>query len=68
MKNPSNLTKDMERKTEIGGKKKDLFEKGLRQNKVLCSSSMELNCQPYKLSSAPHAKETDLRLLAGFWL
>ena len=50
---------------------RDLDDKGLGQNKVLCSSSgVEL---PWQLlcrlpGSASHARETDLRLPAGFWL
>ena len=45
-KNLLTLTKDMKKKTEIGGERgdvfclmKDLDDRGLGQNKVLCSSS-----------------------------
>ena len=50
---------------------RDLDDKGLGQNKVLCSSSgVELPWQlPCRLpGSAPRAREIDLRLPAGFWL
>ena len=46
---------------------RDLDNKGLGQNKVLCSSS-EVELLLCKLPNVPYAKETDLWLPAGFWL
>ena len=46
---------------------RDLDNKGLDQNKVLCSSS-EIELPLCRLLNVPYARETDLRLPAGFWL
>ena len=48
---------------------RDLDDKGLGQNKVLCSSSgvklPTVNCH-CRLPDTPNARETDLRLSVGF--
>ena len=46
---------------------RDLDNKRLAQNKVLCSSS-EVKLLLCRLPNVPYARETDLWLPAGFWL
>ena len=48
-------------------KKKDLDDKKLGQNKVLCSS-LEVELPLCRLPDVPYAREIDLWLPAGFWL
>ena len=51
--------------------RRDLNNKGLGQNKVMCSSfgSRTANGQlPCRLPDASYARKIDLWLLAGFWL
>ena len=57
-KNLPTWTKDRKEKTEIGEERRDLFKERLGRNKVLCSSSMELNCQ---LSTTMQAPRRSLR-------
>ena len=47
--------------------KKDLDDKGLGQNKVLCSPS-RVELPLCRLPDVSYAREIDLRLPAGFWL